>query len=77
MNTKNNDSDCSHETSSLETKLNKLIITSLKIMFLCYFTAMNLYDVSTQTQKNDNVKRIFLLRDRDQAGNNIHNLTIS
>lgn len=50
-------------------------------MFLCYFTAMILYDVSTQTQKkpsiNDNVKRIFLLRDRDQAGNNIHNLTIS
>lgn len=52
VNTKKNDSDCSHETSSLETKLNKLIITSLKIMFLCYFTAMILYDVSTQTQKN-------------------------
>lgn len=50
-------------------------------MFLCYFTAMNLYDISTQTQKknniNDNAKRTFLLRDRDQAGNDIHNLTIS
>lgn len=51
-------------------------------MFLSNFTAMNLYDISTQTQKthiNDNVKRTFLLGDRDQAGNNIHvhNLTIS